>query len=86
MEHWRQEAAVFLNDAQAEFLPSMRQAIDLPKLYRKSRKLVGTLRIGGQPPGHVGPPDCPFGLDDLIPANDENLADLDALLARLGEG
>jgi hypothetical protein len=62
--HWQAEARVFRATAQSRFTPSMRQKIDLERIYRRAlRGLPDT--IDGQPPLPV-PPDCPVTLDELL--------------------
>jgi len=80
VEHWRQEALVFLDDAKDRFSPSMRQAIDIAQLWRKA--ITRALPEGQSPPLPL-PAQCPFTLDDLLPAFDHNYDSLNALLARL---
>ena len=76
--HWRIEAGIFLVDAQARFTPSMRQRIDLQKLYAQSVRLVRSQGRTSRKTGAV-PDVCPFTLDDLL-AEDVDIA---ALVARL---
>jgi hypothetical protein len=78
--HWRHEAFVFLDDAQDRFSPSMRQAIDVAQLWRKA--IPRALPEGQQPPLSI-PAQCPFELDDLLPASDHSHQSVQALLARL---
>jgi hypothetical protein len=62
--HWQAEARVFRGTAQSRFTPSMRQKIDLERIYRRAlRGLPDT--IDGQPPLPV-PPVCPVTLDELL--------------------
>jgi hypothetical protein len=62
--HWQAEARLFRADAAARFAPSMRQKIDLSRVYRRAlRGLPDT--IDGQQPLPV-PPACPVTLDDLL--------------------
>ena len=61
---WQAEARRFRGDAEARFAPSMRQRLDLTKLYRRAlRQLPDT--IDGQPPLPV-PASCPVTLDELL--------------------
>jgi hypothetical protein len=61
---WRAEAIRFRGDAAARFTPSMRQRLDLAKLYRRAlRALPETM--DGQPPLPV-PEVCPVTLDELL--------------------
>jgi hypothetical protein len=61
---WRAEAIRFRQDAAETFSPSMRQHLDLAKLYARAvRALPET--IDGQPPLPV-PATCPVTLDELL--------------------
>ena len=61
---WRAEAVRLRGDAADRFSPSMRQRIDLAKLYRRAlRALPDT--IDGQPP-LPAPQECPVTLDELM--------------------
>jgi hypothetical protein len=62
--HWRAEAIRFRGDAAARFAPSMRQRIDLEKLYRRARRAVPET-IDGQPPLPV-PDRSPVTLEELL--------------------
>jgi hypothetical protein len=61
---WRAEAIRFRQEAADAFSPSMRQRIDLAKLYRQAARQL-PVTIDGQPPLPV-PPECPVSLDDLL--------------------
>jgi hypothetical protein len=70
--HWRGEIAAFQADVVDAFAPSMRQRIDLEKIYDNARRQVGLLRYGGEPP--LTPPDnCPVTVDQLQTASIEAL-------------
>jgi Domain of unknown function DUF29 len=61
---WRAEARRFRDDAVSRFAPSMRQKLDVAKLYRRAlRALPDT--IDDQPPLPV-PQSCPVTLDELL--------------------
>lgn len=62
--HWRAEARRFCGDAASRFSPSMRQRIDLGKLYRRALRAMPET-IEGQPPQPV-PQTCPVTLDELL--------------------
>lgn len=63
--HWRSEIAQFQVQIAEEYRPSMRQKIDLDKLYRRARKLVvASFRDHGEP-DPVLPDECPFTIDML---------------------
>jgi hypothetical protein len=62
--HWQAEARVFRAQASLRFAPSMRQRIDVPRLYSKAlRALPDT--VGGQPPLPV-PGACPLTLEEML--------------------
>jgi Domain of unknown function DUF29 len=62
--HWEAEARVFRANAADRFTPSMRQRIDLAKLYRRAlRGLPAT--IDGVPPLAI-PDECPMTLEQLL--------------------
>jgi hypothetical protein len=61
---WQAEARRFRFEATEAFAPSMRQRIDLAKLYRQAVKLLPDT-IDGQPPLPV-PDVCPVTLDELL--------------------
>ncbi len=62
--HWRSEARRFRADAADSFSPSMRQRIDVAKLYEKALYLMPE-SMDGQPPLPV-PDTCPVTLDELL--------------------
>ncbi len=63
--HWRAEIVVFLADAERNFTPSMRQMIDLPKLYSKAL-IAARLETdeAGQPQSLSDM--CPYTLEQLL--------------------
>ncbi len=61
---WRAEAIRFRGDAVDRFAPSMRQRIDLARLYRRALRAMPEA-MDGQPPLPV-PPSCPVTLDELL--------------------
>jgi hypothetical protein len=62
--HWRAEAELFRAQAADRFVPSMRQRIDLEKLYRRARRAMPET-IDGVVPLPV-PITCPQDLDQLL--------------------
>jgi len=62
--HWQSEARRFRADAADSFAPSMRQRIDVAKLYEKALYLMPE-SVDGQPPLPV-PETCPVMLDELM--------------------
>jgi hypothetical protein len=70
--HWRDEAGVFLDDAERRFTPSMRQRIDLAELYVKALRRARTATDeSGQ--ARPLPDNCPFDLDALLAGDIESL-------------
>ena len=64
-EHWRDEVAAFLADAQARFTPSMRQRVDVEKIYRRACRQLQRGRSKNDAPLRF-PENCPVTLDDLL--------------------
>jgi hypothetical protein len=62
----------FQSDAERRFAPSMRQRIDLAKLYGRAVRQIELTRYGGQP-GLTPPPNCPVSLDQLLTATCDEL-------------
>jgi hypothetical protein len=62
--HWQAEARRFRGDAADRFAPSMRQRIDLARLYRRALRAVPET-IDGQLPLPM-PEVCPVTLDVLL--------------------
>ena len=62
--HWQAEARRFRGDAADRFTPSMRQRIDLAKLYRRALRAVPET-IDGQPPLPMSEV-CTVTLDELL--------------------
>ena len=66
--HWRGEIVGFQSEAAERFAPSMRQKIDVEKLYGLALKQIARDTYDAQPPRL--PPDlCPFSLDQLLTAD-----------------
>jgi hypothetical protein len=62
--HWESEARRFRGDAADRYAPSMRQRIDLERLYRRALHIMPD-RIDDQAPLPV-PETCPITLDELL--------------------
>lgn len=62
--HWQSEARRFRIDAADRYTPSMRQRIELARLYRRALHVMPET-IDGQPPLPV-PEVCPLILDELL--------------------
>ena len=63
--HWRSEVVSFQADAVQRYVPSMRQKIDLDRLYRVAREQVAPAHYDGRDPDPL-PERCPFTLDQLL--------------------
>jgi hypothetical protein len=63
--HWRGEIVSFQADAAQRFAPSMRQRIDLERVYRIAREQVSAAEHDGRQP-LPSPEICPFNLDQLL--------------------
>ncbi len=65
--HWQAEARVFRAQARRLFVPSMRQRIDLARIYADAVRGLPETNDGQSP---VPVPDvCPVTLDDLLSDN-----------------
>ena len=62
--YWRAEARRFRGDAASRFAPSMRQRIDMAKIYRRALRAMPET-VDDQPPLPV-PETCPVTLDELV--------------------
>jgi len=62
--HWQAEARGFRADAADRYAPSMRQRINLARIYRPARRGLPET-IDGQPPLPT-PEICPVTLDELL--------------------
>jgi hypothetical protein len=62
--NWRAEAIRLRGDAAARFVPSMRQRVDLQRLYVRAISAVPEIN-DGQPPLPL-PQACPVTLDELL--------------------
>ncbi len=67
VDNWLADAERFRGDATSRLAPSMRQRLDLSRLYRRALRAVPARR-DGEPPMPL-PAECPWSLDDLL--NDE---------------
>jgi len=63
--HWQGEIVSFQADAAQRFAPSMRQKVDLQRLYRIAREQVAAATYDGRDP-LPSPETCPFTLDQLL--------------------
>ncbi len=62
--HWESEATAASNNAEDDFVESMRAKIDVAELYAKARRAMPRT-IDGVPPGPV-PAECPWTLNELL--------------------
>ncbi len=76
VNHWRVEVVTFQKDAARRFTPSMRQKIDLARLYADVLEQLEPLLHDEVAP-LTWPASCPFTLDDVLRAK---LAALEAQL------
>jgi len=65
VRHWRVEIASFQKNAVRRFAPSMRQRIDLPRLWRDAMEQLEGADYDDRPP-RPWPAACPFTLDELL--------------------
>jgi hypothetical protein len=70
--HWRPENFAFQTGLERRFAPSMRQRIDLAKIYNRAKRQIGLIRYGGKP-ALASPAICPVSLDQLLTASVEDL-------------
>lgn len=63
--HWRVEVVASQQNAEQRFAPSMRQRIDLARLYRDAIDQLEAGQADGAPP-LVLPAACPFTLEQLL--------------------
>ena len=64
LEHWLAAVRLFRSRAANRFVPSMRQRLDMPRLYRQALRAMPRL-MDGQAPLPV-PETCPVTLDELL--------------------
>ena len=80
VNHWRSEATAFQADLPAYFTPSMRQLIDLDKLWNRARAMAeANMRKHGRSLRPNIPVACPYTLADLMAEE----FDFDGSLVRL---
>ncbi|MCW5696599.1 MAG: DUF29 domain-containing protein [Bauldia sp.] len=67
VRHWMGEIVGFSAEAISRYAPSMRQKIDLDRVWRSARRqiITGASDAGGALL-EASPVQCPFGLDDLL--------------------
>ena len=63
--HWQAEFVAFQKDGARRFAPSMRQRIDLARLYADALEQLETVTYDGVAP-IAWPAACPFTLDELL--------------------
>lgn len=64
IRHWREEVVAFQSDADQRFAPSMRQRIDLGRLFAAAVRQVAANDLGEV--GGTMPEACPWTLDQLL--------------------
>lgn len=65
VQHWRAEVSSFQKNAARRFAPSMRQRLDVGKLYADAIEQLEGLDYDGKTP-EQWTADCPFSLDELL--------------------
>jgi Domain of unknown function DUF29 len=75
--HWRAEIAAFQAELTDHFAPSMRQRIDVAKIYERAVRQIELTQYGGKP-ASASPATCPVTLDQLLTAS---VPDLEATFA-----
>jgi hypothetical protein len=66
--HWRAEAVGHRQEAASRYTPSMRQRIDLTRIYRQALRAMPET-VDGAPPLPV-PTVCPVSLEELLAVDD----------------
>jgi len=69
--HWRAESRGFRTDAARSFTPSMRQRLDLARLYRQAQQRSPET-LDGLPP-LPAPSSCPWTLEELLADPDDEM-------------
>jgi hypothetical protein len=64
VENWRADSMRFRGDAAARFVPSMRQRLELDRIWRRALRAVPASIDGVAPPPF--PATCPYSLDELL--------------------
>lgn len=62
--NWLADSRLFGAQAAGRFTPSMRQRLDLPRLFRRARRAIPAA-MNGHPPQTL-PDDCPWSLEELL--------------------
>ena len=63
-DNWRADAERFLGDAADRFAPSMRERLDITRIYRRALRAVPATMYGVPRPAL--PATCPWSLDELL--------------------
>jgi hypothetical protein len=71
-QRWRNEVGTFQVDAIARYAPSMRQRINLQKIYELAQRQIAPMRRV-ENAGRSAPSACPVTLDQLLAASVEEL-------------
>jgi hypothetical protein len=64
VDNWLADAERFRGDAASRFTPSMRQRLDLARLYRRALRAIPARMDGAQP--LPLPAECPWSLEELL--------------------
>jgi hypothetical protein len=70
--HWRSEIAAFQTGLEDRFSPSMRQRVDLAKIYARAKRQIDLLRYDDKE-ALPSSATCPVTLDQLLTASVEDL-------------
>jgi hypothetical protein len=81
-QYWRAEIAAFQTELVDRFAPSMRQRIDMAKIYERAQTQIELIQYGGKP-ALPPPARCPVTLDQLLTAS---CGDLEAAFSLAGSG
>src|SRR5688500_3926208 len=81
--HWRSEATKFHDDLPGYYAPSMRQRINVQKLWARARKIAEVeLQEHGATMKPAIPTDCPFSLSEIVAEDTRFDAALECLRRR----
>lgn len=84
VRHWRSEIVVWLADVENRYEPSMRQRIDMEKLWKQAVRAEEERSVRSA--SREGFPACPFTLGDFLPGETDPGGQIDGLLAKLANG
>jgi len=85
--HWRSEIVGFHSDLMDRFAPSMRQRIDMGKIWRSARERLRAADESAQRQFLANLPEqCPFDIDDFIAEHIDSFALVKRLRAGVATG